>query len=634
MAQALHCREPIRRRRALVLAERTASARPGPGLVGRLGRGLLLVVLAIPGGANASSTVAQEPTLSFDALIGGDFRVARSPSAPDRLPWWRPRDLTEHAPVEPERAAIDGVTTPLGAALSRPLPAYEPLAHTLVVSGEVRGEGVVRLTGRGGTVAEGQVGSAPTSADDSFTPFEIPGSEFAERLGEDFAPRFELEFAARDAEREPPAWRALSARVELPLPGEAELRAEIVGELERIFGLWLERGLDDVGPRKTGLACHLWDVVDGRRLATKGASTHPFYELLRRAVVAEPRADWDAAFDRYFLDFLECCLHPVTGLPRAWNPTEDRPYEDRPVEIHKALELLVDVMEFGPRRHMQQALEGALRIADHVLEKGVAPDRTVAASFYSSSGDPNRDVSPLRSLDVPAQLARMGKLCDDWRYARAAREACVELEFENTWPGTWDGIDPGFDDLFGHFGARATTMWQAYPEDRVFRAIAAGGGEHHAGRWRGALRVGGNVAADQVRCWEIYRDVAELEPEFADEAAELLELAMRSHFQGEQYPGGAWGDVTIFRFDPKTNLQVGDLPGTPQNLLHGLGALYEGPTRTPLTRAMFTAVMRSSIAEYSRPFGMLTTRAETAGDDWNGGEIRFAVGLVEMLERL
>ena len=130
--------------------------------------------------------------------------------------------------------------------------------------------------------------------------------------------------------------------------------------------------------------------------------------------------------------------------------------------------------------------------------------------------------------------------------------------------------------------------------------------------------------------------MARLEPAEASRVADLLRAAVRSHFKGEQYGNGAWGDVTIFGFDPRADLQVGDFTGVPQNLLAGLAIAYDGELglRTSELRAMFTTVLRSSVAEYRRPYGFLSTRSEHSGINPGGGALRFAPGLVEMLGKL
>ena len=85
-------------------------------------------------------------------------------------------------------------------------------------------------------------------------------------------------------------------------------------------------------------------------------------------------------------------------------------------------------------------------------------------------------------------------------------------------------------------------------------------------------------------------------------------------------------------------LQVGDLTGTPQNLLTGLAALYNAgdharEVQTEL-RAMFATVMKSSKTTYRRQYGYLSTRNESQGSNASIGSVRIGVGLVEMLKKL
>jgi hypothetical protein len=129
------------------------------------------------------------------------------------------------------------------------------------------------------------------------------------------------------------------------------------------------------------------------------------------------------------------------------------------------------------------------------------------------------------------------------------------------------------------------------------------------------------------------------------ELGELLAMAARAHFKGEQYDNGAWGDVTFFEFDPKTGLAVGDLPGAPANLLWGLGICarksidldraksLEGLSRDDVI-ALYSAVFLSTVETYKRPYGYLSTQRERTGQNPGGGELRVARGWVEMLGNL
>jgi hypothetical protein len=237
---------------------------------------------------------------------------------------------------------------------------------------------------------------------------------------------------------------------------------------------------------------------------------------------------------------------------------------------------------------------------------------------------------------VPLQLVRLAQLTGDDRYYESACEALETLEFTNRWAGTWDAIDPGFDDDFGHYGARAARAARARPQDEKFRRFVLQGWNHYVPIWRDALRYGDNIAADQVRCWKIGVDLAHLEPELRADMGPLLWMAARTHFKGEQYDGGAWGDVTIFDWSPRGGRHVGDLTGAPQNLLSGLASVYvdEIGLRIAEVRGMYTAVLRDSIRTYKRPFGFLAERPEREGANPAFGSLRMMTGLVEMLRAL
>jgi hypothetical protein len=270
-----------------------------------------------------------------------------------------------------------------------------------------------------------------------------------------------------------------------------------------------------------------------------------------------------------------------------------------------------------------------------VLRHGLLPDGSIAASYFPSDARVNTGVVSLRAFDVPAQLARLTELTGDPRYAQAAGEALASFEFAHSWAGTWDKIDPAFDDEYGHFGARAVTIALAVPDDPLYRRFGTEAFAHFAPLWRDALRLGGNVAADQVRCWVLLADQQRQDSTNRAAILELLSMALRSHFKGEQYGDGAWGDVTIFRFDPNSNLQVGDYSGAPMNLLHGLSALYALPEfRTDAVRGMYTAVLRSSQTAYQRPYGFLMERREREGANPAAGTLRMLLGLSKMLRAL
>jgi hypothetical protein len=427
-----------------------------------------------------------------------------------------------------------------------------------------------------------------------------------------------------------------SAQADLPWTQEAGLRTELITELDWVFSNWLDLGLDRVGPRETAFLSTAFDAQTGKPLVYLDGGAHPFYALLGRALQVEKNERWSAAYDAYLTDLFALAYHPDTGLPRVWNVQTDQPDDETPREVAYSFGHLLDIAEKGPEQWRAQALAQAVRIGEMVLAKGVLPDGEVAARYRPRDGAPNTSYPPLRRLDVPCELARLGALTGDDRYTAAARDAFAQFEFTHSWPGTWDAIDPGFDDNYGHYGARAVKAWKAHPDEPAFRNIAEGGARHYMPIWRDALQLGGNIAADQVRCWKILRDVAALEPDLKDEVAELLRLAARNHFKGQQYADGTWGDVTIYNFDPKAYLEVGDLPGIARNLVEGLAFVYEDDLglATPDQRALFTAVFRSSRDHYKREFGYLSTRTERAGVNPAGGGVRLGAGMVEMLHQL
>ena len=222
------------------------------------------------------------------------------------------------------------------------------------------------------------------------------------------------------------------------------------------------------------------------------------------------------------------------------------------------------------------------------------------------------------------------------RFLRASGEALAAFEFTQAWAGTWWKIDGAFDDDFGTYGGRAVTIATAAPHDKLFRNFALAGFAHFEPLWRDALRLGGNVAADQVRCWVLLAELARLDEDAGKRIRPLLAAAVRSHVKGEQYEDGAWGDVTIYGFDPIRNVKVGDYPGSPQNLLHGLAALYDSELgmRTDEHRALYTAVLRSSIAAYLQPYGFLMMRKRASGANRADGTLRMMLGLAKMLQAL
>jgi hypothetical protein len=240
----------------------------------------------------------------------------------------------------------------------------------------------------------------------------------------------------------------------------------------------------------------------------------------------------------------------------------------------------------------------------------------------------------LRRLDAPAQFVRLAALLRQRgsepelqaRLVDAAREAVFEVEYANFWPGTWKTIDPGFDDSYGHIGARSQTMAAAWPDEPAFARLALSGRAKYSPLWRDALLFGGNIAADQVRCWQVFAELARLTPDAPESQAlpELLRAATRLHFKGEETTLGSWLDVTIVGFDPATNLPVGDVIGLPQNQLAGLA--FARHVRLGLDtrelRARFATLLAASERDSRGPFGF-------AGAGRNSvGSVRILPGLL------
>ena len=594
-----------------------------------------VTVFALLAPVTASASLTEDVLLA-SLLDNADF-AQEPPSFTDargvrRIPWWRSSSGAELLGTDGDRTVL--ATAP-GEWAEQPVAAYSPLIGGLVIGGEVRGRGrLVVVDGAGGRV-EVTLGS-----DDGWTSFELTHADLAAQLGRSLVPRCLLRLEA-GGERGA-LWTGLSARVPLPLPTQTELRAEILQELAWIFELWLEHGLDEVGEEPTAFLTHLFDVVTGEHLDPPLAGGHNvLYQSLADALEVEEVPEWRAAYERFLDDWLERCWHRKTGLPQSWNTARDVANGDQYVEVAIAIGALIDLALEGNEARRARALEILQRAGETILARGVLPDGEVCAKYRSSDGLPNTSYVHLRRLNLVAQLERLARLTGDERYRVAVRDAFANFEYSHGWPGDWEEIDPGFDDIYGNFGSRALLMWRTTPEEDFFRRLVVGGYEYYAPRWEDALRLGGNVAADQVRCWKIVAGLAELEPATRPGIARLLRLAARSHFKGLQYGNGAWGDVSVYAFRPKADLQVGDIKGTPQNLLQGLASIYDpalaaepdGPQLDEL-RAMFTAVMRSSRERYRREYGYLTTRREMKGVNASGGSLRLAVGLVEMLKRL
>lgn len=578
----------------------------------------------------AAARPSPEELVTVSLVDNGDFDepLSTAPDLRSRLvPWW----VTERGRATIVReGGRSWLVTAAGTRVSQPLALPAASVPSLRVSGRVRGAGRVTLTDGTGAEAVFEVEGAGALG----AVWHIDGPALAARLGRPPIPRLRLALEARDGARA--EWSAIEAGARLAAPSEAELAEEILGHVDEIFGWWLARGRDDVGPRRTGFFCHAWDAVTGERLKTFPGGAFPLAEFLLRALRWHEDAGWREAFERYVDDWLTLCFSPQTGLPRRWDCLGDRPLDDGWIEIAADLDLLLDLAESGPPAFRERARARADRIVETVLESGVLPDGSVAAKYRPRDAAVSSAVVELRRLDVPAQLAHHAALTGDPRGLVAARNALAQVEYLLHWSMRWETLEPGFDDDFGHYGRRAVTMLEWFPDERAFANLALSGYEHLRSPWRDAMRFGGSLAADDPRAWSALIDLAELRPQILPELRPLLEAAVRCQWKSQQYGDGSWGDVTYYRFDPKLSLEVGDLPGTPSNLLWGLALCYDESLglRTAAMRARYAAVLRTSVRAYRRPYGYLVTQREHEGANRVGGEIRLLLGLVEMLERL
>ncbi len=577
-----------------------------------------------------------EPTVRLEVLRNGVFAEHPAPLVDGRgvrpLPWWRTPRGAEHV-AEGRLALRDGERA------EQPLALDPTLARSLRLRGEV--EGPARLVVVDGE--EGQIVLEPRGE------FAIDGAELEARLGRPLVPRILLRLEAAGGECR---WSKLEVDAEFPCPSPEALAAEVRAELERIVLEWEERALDEFGPRRTRFVARAFDAETGAELQRLAACA-PYIPFWKSASVLAARGGSErvrALHAAWWDDFFELGFAPGTGLPTMWDPARDERLLDRPVEIALPLAHLVEVAREGEPARRRPALERAVRIAELVLERGLLPDGGVAASYRPGDGRPNLDTALLRRLDVPAQLARLAPLLecaaaegapvsskiDSKALLRAAHEALAALEYAHHWAGGWQAIDPGFDDEFGHYGARAALVARDLPDERQFRRFALEGLDRYLEPWRGATALGGNLAADQVRCWQLAADLALAEPSILPRLRPALSDAAHAHMQGEQYGNGAFGDVTIYAFDPRTALQVGDLPGTPSNLLQGLATLAAPHLGLPReeVRARYATVLRTSVARYRRAHGFLVDRAPKAGANPASGSLRMMLGLERMLVAL
>ena len=343
----------------------------------------------------------------------------------------------------------------------QPLAAYHPLAARTTIAGRVEGVGVLRITDGGGRVVRVEIdgGGAPEGIG---RPFELTLGELheaRERLaaegivvrGDTAAftepiPRLILELSA-PAGAGPAWWTDLEGRVHLPCPSEEELRAEILALLRGIVELWDEHLID----HENGFARFIQDVVTGERLYTRGGGLHPAFSLLVEATWSEPEPRWIELNERFLESWFAHCFNPETGLPRMWNPKRREGRDNKPMEVFLPLDFLHDLAEKGPERWREPALAQAKKIGEHVLGRGVLPDGQVSGGYRPGDGEPFHQYPHLRRLDAPAQLARLGTFHADPRFLEVARDAVITFEYTWLWPGTWDAVDPGLDDNYGHY---------------------------------------------------------------------------------------------------------------------------------------------------------------------------------------
>lgn len=583
----------------------------------------------------ACMATAQVPSLdpdgasaAFGLLDNGDLQEIYEGNDPRRrqmIPWWR---LGGAARVVSE-SEVRFLETPPGSTASQPISAYGPLASGLRVVGVVHGMGSVEIRDGAGGVFKRTVG-APQGREE----FVILGSEIELDLGRQLQPRLVLALGPAGASSA--RWAGMQAWVPLPCPSEADLRRVVVERLNHVFGAWLERGRPPGSP----FVQRAFDVVTGEQISEFPGGYFPLFSFLLGALEWEDNPEWRAAFESFLGAYLKHCLDESTHLPLRWIWSDQRANGDRFREIAADLEFLIDASQTPdgvlPQELTARALAAAHAMGGAILERGILPDGSVVASYRAADGAVNLGTNPLRRLDVPAQLARLGALVDDPAMVHAARNALVAFEFTHHWSGDWHDVDPGFDDDFGHYGARAVAMLEAFPGDAGMGALVDEGWAHYREMWHDGLRLGGSVAADQVRCWKLMLQRARQKPSLAGELQPLLSAAMRAHFKAQQYRNGAFGDVTFLAFDPKTGIQVGDLPGAPANLLLGLALCYgeRGTLPDDRVRAMAATLLLTSDEHYRRDHGYLLGQREALQFNPAGGGLRLCPALITWLERL
>ena len=564
---------------------------------------------------------------AFDVLDGGDFERPFFPEAEARLgtgvPFWR---TLAGRPMLVAEGDGQILVLEQGAAVSQPVFAAGPWVERMTVSGRVRGTARLQLAD-----ATGRAVAAPIGGGDGWTDFAFTVGELCADAVDPPRPRFELRLASG---AEPVAFDDVRVVLELPtLPAEAQ-RAEVLAAARWIFDLWLERGLDDEGERPTGFCTRVFDVRTGERLDMRAPGcVHVLFEAMLTGYGVFEDERYRTALATYLDDLIELGLHPETGLPQYWDGALDRGLPEKDMEIARTLRFLLRAADSGPPAQRAAAEEAAIRIGEWVLARGELPNGEVAGSYVPGSGRPSARVPGLRGLDVPAELVALTARSGDRRYADAAERALATFEYLHLWAGTWDSIDPGWDDEYGHIGARSTRMAALLPDEPHLARLAESGADYFGPRWERTLAHGGFVAADQVRSWRVLADLARVRPERLARTSELLDLALRQHLKGEQDTVGAWVDVSHHRWDPKLKLEVGDLPGAPANLLRGIALCrrQELDIDPAWLDAVLLTTLRATFADYGAPYGLLPTRPASEGTNPSGASLRILVALVEWL---
>ncbi len=603
---------------------------------------LAVAVLSTTGRALGAAVqgTSKEAVLRINLCDNGDFALPAWEIAGVRfgtaIPWWV---TTSGHPV----LRGGGIFTASGSSLTQPLAAYVPLVSDpdmgLSIRGKVQGRGLLIFQNGSGERARIELEGG---ADGGSAAFEVTAKQLEEQLGAALIPRFAVTLTAQAGDSA--MWDDIEFLVPFPDPEPEAFALEIIGALDNIVSEWAQRGMDTKGPRPSMYTTAIFDVITGEPLADAPAGVSVFFESLLEVADAkalqlegvQPKAKvWQELLDKHVADFLDISWSAETGTPRLWDPVLDVPLDERPIEAARYLRFLIDLASHGPNAERERALEIAIRFGETVLEQGVLPTGEVASRYFPNDGHGDTMVPSIRELDMPTELVRLSKLTGDERYLTAALRALSKFEFLHMWGGTWDSIDPGLDDFYGHFGKRSVAMAEAFPEHLILGRLSESGLDYFEGPLQKTLEHGGFVAADQIRGWEGFVGVARTHPERAKGVGELLRKAVRAHVKGEMDTGGRWVDVSHHRWEPRFGLEVGDVPGAPVNLMHGLAIAMQpelGQNQREL-RAFFIAVLRTTLGAYGREHGLMASRVEVSGSNPAGAEIRLMPALVLMIQR-